>query len=177
MTNRSAGWILSFAVGLFFPVGVLGCSSQAGAICSLECECEHCNDIEESVSCESAETQAEIAEAYDCLSEWEEWATCVEEKGECNEDDAQFSTQEPGSCNASMDSGFPCTSDAECEQLGSDSCEEGTCRIRVCAESGNQCTSNEDCPTGEDRCQSEQDALTECQDDASDASGFFFGLN
>jgi hypothetical protein len=153
------------------------CTSMPTTLCDLECECEHCNDWEYDFECAQQEMGQEVAEAYDCTSEWDAWASCVEEQGECDEEAARFSTHALGSCSGTMDLGIPCTDDAECEQMGgySANCSGGSCQMKSCAGQDVPCQSNSDCPTGEDKCGTEEEALEECVDGASEVSLIFFG--
>jgi len=146
-----------------------GCASQATTVCELICECEHCNDVEEELSCAQIETSADIAEVYGCDAEWEAYAVCYEEKGKCNEKEASFSTQAPGRCDGLAPTGFPCTTQVDCEQLGSFlTCDAGQCSQRVCSGPDEYpCENDDDCPGGEDRCQDEAVKLNECQSEAS----------
>lgn len=150
-----------------------GCGSQAAAVCDLVCECEHCNDYEEDLTCIQLEGQADVAEAYECADQWDAWATCVEEKGECDADEARFSTSGgSGSCSGSEPTGDACTTDTDCG--GNESCQGGMCARRVCAGDGSSCQSDADCP-GQDRCASERDALSGCIDDSSAHDGPILG--
>ena len=168
------------ALGSAFGLAALAapaCGGLPATLCDLVCECEHCNDVEEDVTCEGYATQQDVAEIYDCLQEWEDWATCVEEKGTCNEDEADFSTRKQGSCTgAPQDTGIPCANNGECTQGFGDGfyCSGGTCQARTCAGDSNQfCATSDECPDGEDRCDSEAADLAECIDDASDMGGSF----
>ena len=154
------------------------CSGQPGTLCDLQCECEHCNDVEEDVTCEAYATQRDVSEIYDCLAEWEDWANCVEEKGTCNEDEASFSTHEQGSCTGpAQASGSPCANNDECTQSWGDAfyCSGGTCQARTCTgdQGGYTCATSDECPDGEDRCGDEAADLAECIDDASDMGQTF----
>ncbi|MEM1034345.1 MAG: hypothetical protein AAGN82_28675, partial [Myxococcota bacterium] len=64
-----AGAALMFAAGVYVP----GCGSGPGAeLCDLECECAPCNDRERS-ECEINNNAAfDVAEAYDCASEYQD---------------------------------------------------------------------------------------------------------
>jgi hypothetical protein len=150
-----------------------GCGSQASDVCELVCECEHCNDVDEELLCNQLETGADVAEAYACDAEWEAYATCVEDKGKCDEKEARFSTEEPGRCNATEPIGVPCVDQAECSQFGSNlTCDGGQCVGRVCSgEGGFFCASDSDCPGGEDRCGDKLSDLNECESKASAHGG------
>src|SRR5262245_17071641 len=100
---------------------VLSCASQASTICSVECDCEHCSDIEEEVVCRARERDAEVADGYGCLHKWEVWAACYKDKGTCHETEARYSTvtQTPGSCSGEESLGRPCLlGDQNCDVLG-----------------------------------------------------------
>jgi hypothetical protein len=148
-----------------------GCGGRAATICALQCECEHCNDYEEDADCTLYETQENVAEAYNCSAQWDIWATCVEEKGICMEKEASFTTAATGSCSGLQSVGVPCMADADCQMIDNDySCDAGMCAERVCAGGGGPCQDNDDC-SGEDLCGSEENALEQCIDDASEHRG------
>lgn len=164
------------ALLLIGPLASAGCGSQASQLCDLACECEHCNDYEEDLNCVQLQAQQDIAEAYECSEEWEAWASCVEEKAECDEDEARFSTSGSGSCSGSMPLNFSCATDTDCGGFGA-SCQAGMCVQRVCAGTdGFSCETNDDCP-GEDRCGDEQQDLNECIDDSSAHDGPIFDFD
>lgn len=148
---------------------VAGCGGQASSVCSLICDCEHCNDYEEDLTCIQVETSLSVAEAYDCAQEWEDYASCVEEKGKCDEKEADFSTRADGSCSATQPIGFPCMVQADCDQVQTGlTCTGGECAQRVCAGDPYPCDTNADCPGGPDRCEDEAVDLGECESKASD---------
>jgi hypothetical protein len=170
MTMRTTAFGILTAASLAGLVSfVPGCGGQPGTICSLVCDCEHCNDYEEELTCIQLETSLEVAEAYDCAAEWEALYTCVEEKGKCDEKEANFSTQSEGSCSATQPVGFPCVAQTDCDVIGSGyTCTAGECSQRVCAGANPfPCDTNDDCQGGEDRCGDEQVDLGECEADAS----------
>jgi hypothetical protein len=171
MTMRISAFRAITTVSLAGLLGLVpACGGQAASICSVRCECEHCNDYEEDLICIGYETDLEVAEAYDCAAEWEAWATCFEEKGKCDEKEADYSTQADGSCSATQPIGFPCATQSDCDQVGNGyTCTAGECAQRVCA--GNNpfpCDTNADCQGGEDRCADEQVDLGDCEAKASD---------
>lgn len=155
-----------------------GCESSAGTVCDLMCECEHCNDYEEESRCAQLEWQADVAEAYDCTSKFESWASCVEENGSCDENEASFSTLERGSCSGKGETGLDCSLDpGVCAGIGSgSSCENGTCKYRACAgalgPNPPACGSDADCGFGPDRCAEARTALVECEQEASEVNPF-----
>jgi hypothetical protein len=165
------------AMLLIGPLAAAGCGSHASQVCDLICECEHCNDYEEELDCIQLQAQQDMAEVYECNDQFEAWAVCIEEKGECDEDDADFSTSGSGSCSGSMPLGFSCASDAECGGFGA-SCQSGMCVQRVCAgdSGGFSCETDDECP-GEDRCSSEQQELAECISDSSAHNGPIFDFD
>jgi hypothetical protein len=148
-----------------------GCGSRAATLCALSCECEHCNDYAEDANCTLYETQENVSAAYNCSAQWDIWATCVEEKGICQEKEANFTTAATGSCSAFQSVGVPCMVDADCAMIDSDySCDAGMCAERVCVGGGGSCRDDNDC-TGEDLCRNQEDALEKCIDDASEHNG------
>lgn len=85
--------IFAGALVLFgLSVTAMSCSS-ATSMCNLICDCEHCNDQEKVEACNQFETGQDVASAYDCSDQWEAYATCVEERGTCDEKEARFSTR------------------------------------------------------------------------------------
>ncbi|NUQ75020.1 MAG: hypothetical protein HUU21_15830 [Polyangiaceae bacterium] len=168
-----------------FPLGLAaltaffaGCGSRASAVCDLICECEHCNDYEEDVQCEAIETTAEMAAVYECADQWEAWATCLEERGRCEETEANFTTATAGSCSGKTNTNFPCMNNGDCQStFGPASlCESGMCSQRTCAGSDIPCESNNQC-SGEDQCDAEEDALDDCVDNASSHGGVPFDID
>jgi hypothetical protein len=152
-------------------VAVASCS-QADAICSLECDCQHCNDVAEDLQCLQREAEADKADAYGCLDEWETWATCYEDKGECDEKAASFSTQtrSRGTCTAEIDLGVDCPTGNECDGLGQNAyCEAGGCKQKSCTGSGSPCQNDSDCPEtfGDDKCAKQKGSVDECITKAS----------
>lgn len=154
-----------------------GCGSRAGAVCSLVCECEHCNNYEEETSCTLYQTQADVADAYGCADQWDAWAACVEEKGTCDAKEANFTTAKPGQCNAFQPTGATCATQADCDMIDSElSCEAGFCAQRVCSGGGGSCENDGDC-NGDDLCNAEDDALDKCIDAASKHGGTSIDLD
>ena len=153
-----------------------GCESSAENVCELVCECTHCNDFEEERSCAHLEWQADVAESYDCTSEFDDWAKCVEDNGRCNEDEASFTTHEVGSCSGQGETNLDCTLDPSvCAGIANGAtCEGGTCKYRACAGQPGPnppaCSSDADCGFGPDRCAEAHDALVKCQADASEVN-------
>jgi len=81
----------------FLLLGLAGASagcSRAQVLCDLECSCEHCNDQDEVLKCDSYETQSDVSSAYDCGDAFDELSVCIEEKGQCDATEARFSTQD-----------------------------------------------------------------------------------
>jgi hypothetical protein len=112
---------------LFFGLATAmsGCSS-ARKTCEIMCECEHCSDPREDITCAEYEAQEAAAEAYECSEQWEALMTCIQEKGTCDEKEANFSTRGNGNCVMSMceDSGNPCSSNGDCKGEGADLCDD-----------------------------------------------------
>jgi hypothetical protein len=165
------------AMLLIGPLAAAGCGSRASQICDLVCECEHCNDYAEDINCIQLQAQQDIAETYECSDQYEAWATCVEEKGECDEDEARFSTSGNGSCSGSLPLGISCAADADCGGFSA-TCQSGMCVQRVCAGTDDQfsCETDSDCP-GQDRCTDEEQELSECISDSSAHGGPIFDFD
>lgn len=185
----------------FVLAGLLGlssttsCKSQAATLCDLVCDCRHCSDLDRDLTCAGYGAQQDVANAYGCESQWENWASCFEDNGECNEETATFSTQGTGSCSGQRDLGIACTDNTQCTGPGQPTCQSGTCVARVCAgetntgmmcmtnadcpipgsvcrgtcflQGGAFCQSDSDCPQIEDRCGEQAASLAQCQRDAS----------
>jgi hypothetical protein len=169
----AASLFLLVSTPLVFSVSA--CGGTASTVCSLECECEHCNDIKEDFVCAQREAEHDIADGYGCVEQWDEWASCFEDRGVCDEKEVRYSTLQPGSCSADQDTGFPCATSNECAAFGADNCSNGTCRVRACADNGNPCQSDSDCSNGTDLCEVEQTRLRDCQREASDDPRYFSG--
>jgi hypothetical protein len=146
-----------------------GCSATS-SLCSDICDCEHCNDYDEDLVCVELETSANVAAAYECDDAWDAYVTCTQDKGRCEEDDANFTTRAPGSCSGKEAVGLSCTSSSDCTFGAGTTCEGGQCMQRVCADGG-ECETDADC-AGEDLCQAQEDKLDECVDAASAHNGF-----
>ena len=165
------------AITIFLsPIMLMPACGQPSRICDLVCECEHCNDLTDDYSCERISASQEIAEIYECDSEWTSYADCFEDKGVCDEDEARFSTQEQGSCSSTASSGVPCMDNTECLNVGITGarCENMLCVYTACTGdmNGQPCDSNSDCPGGADKCASELEDLNKCLVDASDDNSF-----
>jgi hypothetical protein len=161
---------------LFFGLATAmsGCSS-ARTVCELMCECEHCSDPREDVTCAEYEAQEAAVEAYECSEQWEALMTCIQEKGTCDEKESNFSTRGNGNCNDTQDLGTPCTTNADCPSAGfpvPPTCSNGMCVLTSCEDSGTPCSSNDDCKgEGPDLCDDEEQDLGECVDAASGGAG------
>jgi hypothetical protein len=162
---------IAVVVGALFSSTSGGCASQPQTLCSLECDCEHCNDLVEEATCADREKDLAVAEAYGCAEEWEAYATCYEEKGKCDEQKASYSTQAAGQCTGMLDTQFPCTTPDDCMQFGGDTvwtCVAATCRGKSCAVNNQfPCRQDSDCDGGADECGVEISNLFECQTAAS----------
>ncbi|MBI4954631.1 MAG: hypothetical protein HY908_21580 [Myxococcales bacterium] len=144
-----------------------GACTRTERLCAAVCDCEHCNDLAEDILCAGLDARAELADVYDCTSEFEASVDCTLDEGTCNDTKARYSTREPGSCSGEQNTQQPCASVADCGGLLHAYCN-GTCRYKVCAGgSGYPCENDDDCPSGADRCEAEETALEECIDNAS----------
>lgn len=157
---------------LLTPVLLLlpACDSLQTTLCDLQCECEHCNDLDHDLLCERLDWMRDVSASYDCEEQWEDWGGCVESEGTCDEVAARFSTEQPGSCSVQEDSGFPCDSSADCSSMGPTyACDQGTCWTSACAGTNDPCTHDSDCPTAQDRCEVQRAVLSTCLTAASDS--------
>jgi len=154
-----------------------GCGTQADTMCDLLCECEHCNDYDEDLECIRFHAQEDAASTYECADEWEKYATCYEDKGRCEETEANFTLSSGGSCSGQQPVGVSCVTDPDCNVGGGvdATCQGGMCVIRVCAGNGGPCDRDEDCP-GVSLCQSQEEALYECVIAASAHNGPLYDL-
>jgi hypothetical protein len=118
---------------------------------------------------------ADVASAYDCDDAWSEYLTCVEDKGVCDEETAQFELNKPGTCGASVPVGIPCTQATGCG-LPEWSCVNDECVGRACEGSTMPCETNDDCSTGESLCADEMTRLDECTRDASGRDAGIFSV-
>lgn len=154
------------------------CGGRAERVCDVACDCEHCSDLAKDYRCELAHTAQDVAEVYGCEEEWDEYAECYEKQGECNVEDASYSTQQPGSCSGTVDSMMPCMVDADCNGIPGATCAT-TCQYRACAGNQSPCNSDNDCGGGIDRCEEQGRRLNACVDLGSDdpyaSFIFFFG--
>ncbi len=88
--------VRSILVNAFLLLGLAGVSvgcSRAQVVCDLVCECEHCSDEDEILTCQQYATTEDVADAYDCGDAWTTLSVCLEEQGRCDEKEARFSTQ------------------------------------------------------------------------------------
>lgn len=67
-----------------------GCT-RAAALCEIICECEHCSDQAKATTCGDLAIAEDVAASYDCTAKYELLANCVEQRGTCDEKEAQFS--------------------------------------------------------------------------------------
>jgi len=160
---------LSALLFILFPAMLTpSCTTPAGSVCDAICECEHCSDQDEDLTCAQWETYEEMAIVYECETAWENFAACYEEKGACDETAARFSTEVWGSCSGSQDTSQPCSTNGDCQGYYGGICQGGTCHTSVCSDSNQECGSDSDCHTGEDRCEAELSDLANCVDAAAD---------
>lgn len=147
-----------------------GCSS-AQTVCELACECQHCSDPTEDVTCYAYKVQEAEAQAYACDDAWEALMTCVQEKGTCNEKEAQFSTRANGTCSDTQMVGGNCMTNADCQQIGipgKTACTNGMCVVYRCSGGGQSCDTDADCAgNGEELCDKEKTDVADCIDKAS----------
>ena len=142
------------------------CGSHASSVCDLVCECEHCSDLASDNCVTSLEGTAKYSEAYGCDQEFDDLLTCVEDKGECDDKEARFSTSKETTDTCGLVStGLDCTTDATvCNAYPNATCETGQCRYNACAKSMSPCTTAADCPSvgSTDRCEKQQEDLGKC---------------
>jgi hypothetical protein len=141
----------------------LGCGGPEADLSGLICDCEHCNDWEEEDTYNGLSTSADVADLYGCIDDWDAYVACQLDKGRCNETDANWTVNGPGSFSATMDLGTPCMADADCTMgPGTQTCSVTmTCVTTACVGGGGPCDTNADCP-GTDLCQVEQDRVNDC---------------
>ncbi len=163
-----------WGIGSLLVLGLLGTSSgcsSAQATCDLINECEHWNDQTYEFTCTIYRAQEEAVDAYDCLDQWDEYMTCVQEKGTCDEKQADFTTRKSGKCNETQDLGVTCMAQADCDAIGFQdplTCVNNSCTFEVCSGSNQNCTSDADCiGIGEDACDTQAEAVQTCVDKAS----------
>jgi hypothetical protein len=159
----------AFLASITLSTALFGCTAE-GELTGIICDCEHCNDWEEEETLAGLETSADIADVYGCTEDWDAYVQCQIDRGTCDEVDANWSAQAPGSCSATMDLMTPCMTDAECTAgPGGATCNVTTmtCFINVCAGGGGQCDTDADCQGGQDLCQTQQDNLNDCINDGS----------
>lgn len=151
-----------------------GCDTSAQAVCDLECECEHCSDLEHDLRCAGHAWRQDVAATYGCEDKFDSWAECVEANGKCNDRTASFTTHATGSCNAGQPTNYGCISSADCTAVfgAGASCDGNVCLTKLCANVGNACQSDVDCVQGVDLCSEEADALYACQNEASAVNPF-----
>lgn len=162
------------ALLLSLGASMLACS-HGQTVCQLICECEHCNDQEEVVTCDRFETDQAVADAYDCGDKYDAYLTCIEEKGTCDETDANYSTQGGGSCSDTQPLGMSCMTNNDCQGGFDAVCTGGMCMMTVCAGSGQPCQNNGDC-NGSDLCADARSDYRDCVDAASAHGGTAGGL-
>jgi hypothetical protein len=155
-------------------LAALGCGGPEAELASLVCDCEHCNDWREEEVYDGLQTGADVADLYGCIEDWDVYVQCQIDEGRCEEDNANWTLQGPGSCTASLDLMMPCMTDAECAMLGGPGAKTCsvtmTCVTTACVGSNNPCDANSDCP-GADQCQSQQDRFNDCINKGSDHGG------
>jgi hypothetical protein len=151
-------------------MAALGCGGPAAELSGLICECEHCNDWEEDETLDAYQASEDVADAYGCADLWDAYMTCQIDEGSCDETDANWSLpQSGGSCSGTMDTGNPCTMDADCAGQGTCSATM-TCVVSTCAGGGGQCMTDQDCP-GVNPCQPDDDRLDDCIEKGSAHGG------
>lgn len=83
-------FIASSLTSIVLLMSVSGCT-RASALCAIICECEHCSDQTKSTTCDDLAIAEDVAASYDCTAKFELLADCVEQRGTCEEKDAEFS--------------------------------------------------------------------------------------
>jgi len=151
---------------------VAAACSLESEVCGEVCDCEHCNDYEEDVSCAMYDQLADVADAYGCDGEWEDYLTCVRDEGSCNEEEARWEMSAPGRCNGTYDTGVDCTT-VPCT-MPSATCQGGTCIQTVCEGTTSSCDTDEDCSDGQSLCATQAEAIDECVTAASGRDAHFF---
>jgi hypothetical protein len=151
-----------FAVSLL-SIAAVGCGGPASELSNLICDCEHCNDWDEEETLDGFKTEQDIADAYGCSDQWDDYMNCQIDEGRCDETQSNWTSNGPGSCSSTLDLGTPCMTSADCNGgPGTQTCSAMmTCVTTACAGGGGPCDTNADCP-GSDPCQSKQDRLSEC---------------
>jgi hypothetical protein len=173
--RRLLALLIMLSPAALFP----SCTTPAGDACNVYCECEHCNDIADDSVCRYWALQEEWGDIYGCEVEFEAYATCFAEEGECDEEEADYSTrpvEQQGSCTGSFDTGVACTGDPDCQASFPSATCQTTCRYPVCNDGNNiPCSSNGECPAtiGEDRCEDEANDYQKCVTEASDDPTLF----
>lgn len=155
--------VLSIPLAMGIVALTPGCTT-ASSVCDTICECEHCNKYAKLNRCRNMEKSEATADAYDCSEAYTAVLTCTLEKGQCDEETANYSTRANGTCTQ-QPIGLSCTVDNDC--FGA-TCSNGSCVDSRCDGSGKPCTASADCSgEGADACEKEQETLAECIDAAS----------
>ena len=153
------------------------CSGQPGTLCDLQCECEHCNDVEEDVTCEAYATQRDVSEIYDCLAEWRTGPTASRRRAPATR--TRRASPPTSRARARTGAGLGLS----LRQQRRVHAELGRCLLLFGRHlpganlhrrpRGYTCATSDECPDGEDRCGDEAADLAECIDDASDMGQTF----
>jgi hypothetical protein len=165
--------IRTMLAGLVLSMGFFGMSSgcsSARSTCALVCECEHCGDLAEELTCTEYDVDEAIAQAYGCDDAWEAYMTCVQEKGTCDAERARFTTRANGTCSETDNLGVSCMTNADCQLglPGATSCSAGACVASRCSNGGDYCAVDNDClGQGEELCDDARDKVDQCIEDAS----------
>jgi len=156
-------------------VALLPSCSQESKVCSLICDCTHCNDYANDVLCDELSTESDVASAYGCDTEWGDWLTCIQDQGSCNDTTATFEVTAPGSCTGTTSTGVACPT-GTCPTTGW-TCVSGQCMMRTCQGSAQTCTMDSECTGGVSYCDHESQKLNDCLDHASDRHAPYFKLD
>jgi len=163
--------MLSGALVLGLLVAASTSCSRAKTLCGLVCDCQHCNDWEETQTCDQISLSQDMASSYSCDSAWDAWADCFENSGNCYDSQAKYSTRDLGSCNLDVSTGIGCQATSECTTHDQTYfCSNNVCVYRACDNTQQPCTTNQQCGQGDDKCNQASLTLLDCERQASDVN-------
>ena len=172
-TNLGRAAAAALAIGALGVLGAACSKSVPQSLCKAVCDCEHCGTDREDILCAGLEAELRVATDYGCDDKWNAWADCVESQGTCLDAKATYSTKQTGACSGLSDIGLDCTAKSDCTPLGVTGvdCISSRCQVRQCAETGQTCSTNADCVTTKDKCETQAADLTTCEAKASGHPG------
>ena len=83
MKHRFLSLLGSLVFTISLSVGLLGCQSDAEAVCDLKCDCEGCSDYDLDDCYDNVDDEARSADYNGCLDLYDDLKACEYDTGFC----------------------------------------------------------------------------------------------